>query len=54
MLFWPLYSSSPWSPFICATVPLLASVHFALVGTGLMHDANLVKTATVSLRSGNT
>lgn len=38
-LCWPLYaSSSPWSPFLAAAVPFLASVKFALVGNNTIPD----------------
>jgi phytol kinase len=38
MLCWPLYSSSPWSPLICSTVPFTAALAFALAGSGAVPD----------------
>ena len=45
---WPAYSGSVYARYISASVPLLASMHFALVGSGCMRDPLLVKSATVS------
>ena len=48
VMFWPAFSSQPAARFICAAVPALAAVHFALVGLGITSDEALVKSATVS------
>jgi hypothetical protein len=50
MLCWPLYTRSPLSPLLAASVPLLASLQFALVGKGVVRDDALVTGVSVSLR----
>ncbi|GAB4821661.1 hypothetical protein N2152v2_008707 [Parachlorella kessleri] len=50
MLCWPLYNSSRASPLICASVPLAASLHFYLVGKGVINDQSLIAGTT---RSGD-
>lgn len=51
MLFWPLYSEHHVSKYVCASVPLMAAGHFALVGIGIVVDKALVASATVSAAS---
>lgn len=48
IMFWPTFSRQPAARLICAAVPALAAVHFALVGLGITADEALVKSATVS------
>ncbi len=38
VLCWLLYSDAPISRWLAALVPLLITVQFALVGTGLLKD----------------
>jgi hypothetical protein len=52
MLCWPLYSTSPASRWLCAAVPALAGVQFALVGSGRLRDDTLVAGASVSGAGG--
>ncbi len=51
LLFWPSFSCQPAARFICASVPALAALHFALVGLGVTKDDALVSSATVSHES---
>ncbi|CAL8469593.1 g9134 [Coccomyxa elongata] len=46
VLFWPLYSEHHVSKYVCASVPLMAAGHFALVGMGIVVDEALVASAT--------
>lgn len=48
VLFWPCYTEHYVSKYLCASVPLMAALHFALVGMGAVADASLVASATVS------
>jgi hypothetical protein len=47
VLLWPTFSSAPAARFLCASVPALAALHFALVGLGIAADEALVRSATV-------
>ena len=38
VLCWPLFTSSPYSRYLAALVPLLITVQFILVGIGLIRD----------------
>jgi hypothetical protein len=51
LLCWPLYTSSSTAAWLCATVPLLATLYFWLVGTGTVQDESLVAAATVRTRA---
>ncbi|GIL50017.1 hypothetical protein Vafri_6343 [Volvox africanus] len=46
VLYWPLYSDAWYARYLCAAVPYLATVIFALVGLGIVHFAPLVRAAT--------
>ncbi|KAK9908102.1 hypothetical protein WJX75_002777 [Coccomyxa subellipsoidea] len=46
VLFWPCYTEHYVSKYLCASVPLMAALHFALVGMGAVADASLVASAT--------
>ncbi|GFR43484.1 hypothetical protein Agub_g4570 [Astrephomene gubernaculifera] len=50
MLHWPLYSNAPYVPYLCASIPLAATLVFALVGLGLVPGGPLVRGATRSGR----
>ncbi|GIL77854.1 hypothetical protein Vretimale_6612 [Volvox reticuliferus] len=50
MLYWPLYSEAWYARYLCAAVPYLATVIFALVGLGILRFEPLVRAAT---RSGS-
>ncbi|KAG2500173.1 hypothetical protein HYH03_001755 [Edaphochlamys debaryana] len=47
-LYWPLYSDAPYAPYLCAMVPLTATVVFFAVGLGLVPFDPLVRAATRS------
>lgn len=51
MLCWPLYDTAIYSPWLCASVPFLASLNFALVGSGLLTD--LLQITQGATRRGN-
>ena len=34
LLCWPLFGSSPWSPYIAASIPGVMTLKFAAIGTG--------------------
>jgi phytol kinase len=46
VLCWPLFTSSPLSPYLAALVPLLFSIQFLLVGLGLLRDDMAVQAMT--------
>ncbi|GLI63068.1 hypothetical protein VaNZ11_005970 [Volvox africanus] len=46
ILYWPLYSNAWYARYLCAAVPYLATVVFALVGLGIFRFAPLVRAAT--------
>ena len=50
VLCWPLFPDSPYSPYFAALVPLVITLQFILVGTGIIKD----EAAVVSMsRSGD-
>lgn len=46
VLCWPLFTSSPTSPYIAALVPLAITIQFILVGLGYMKDEAAVQAMT--------
>lgn len=50
VLCWPLFTDSPYSPYLAALVPLLFSIQFILVGLGIVRDDMAVQAMT---RSGD-
>lgn len=43
VICWPLYSDSPYSPYLAALVPFSFSLQFALVGLGIINDESAVQ-----------
>jgi phytol kinase len=46
VLCWPLFTGSPSSPYFAAFVPLVITLQFLLVGTGLIKDQAAVESMT--------
>lgn len=45
-LCWPLYSTSPWAPYMAAVVPLCNGIRLLVYGLGLLKDEGLVKSVS--------
>jgi phytol kinase len=43
VLCWPLFPNSPATPYIAALVPLLITIQFVLVGTGILKDESAIE-----------
>ena len=52
MLCWPLYPETLAARLLCASVPLLAALHFAAVALGWVEDPSLVASHTVRPLTG--